>query len=64
MPDPEEGQSDTSRSKNAPPDDRRADVEGRYPTSAERKELIEDAKAFKRKHEKAFRILSESEGDE
>lgn len=64
MPETEEGQSDTSRSNDARPDSRRADVQGRYPTSAERKELIEDAKAFKRKHEKAFRILSESEGDE
>lgn len=64
MPETEEGQSDKSRSQDARPDSRRDDVQGRYPTSDERKELIEDAKAFKRKHEKAFRILSESEGDE
>lgn len=38
--------------------------EGRMVTPDERADLIEDAKAFKRKHEKAFRSLSESEGHE
>jgi hypothetical protein len=31
-------------------------------TEEERKDLIADAKAFKKRHEKTFRILSEGEG--
>lgn len=54
--------SDKSSSKDTRPSEE--EVQGRYPTSAERADLIEDAKAFKRRHEKAFRILSEAEGDE
>lgn len=62
MPPTDRGQSD----KSGPKDTRLSEgkVQGRYPTPAEREDLIEDAKAFKRKHEKAFRILSEAEGDE
>ena len=34
-------------------------ADGRVVTDAERKDLIEDAKAFRASHEKTFRLLSE-----
>jgi hypothetical protein len=30
---------------------------GRYPTPGERADILDDAKEFKKKHEKTFRIL-------
>jgi O-methyltransferase involved in polyketide biosynthesis len=36
-------------------------ADGRVVTDAERKDLIEDAKAFRASHERTFRLLSEGD---
>ena len=61
MPETQEGQSDKSR----PKDDRQStnEVEGRYPTSAEREESIERAREVKKKHDSLFRRLAGKEDE-
>lgn len=56
MPKTDKGQSDTSK----PEDDRQStdEVEGRYPTSAEREESVERAREIKQKHDSLFRRLA------
>jgi hypothetical protein len=56
MPKTDQGQSDKSR----PEDDRKSsdEVDGRYPTSAEREESIERAREVKQKHDNLFRRLA------
>ena len=56
MPKTDHGESHKS-DKHTSPDDRSA--EDRMVTDNERADLIEDAKAFKSRHKKTFRILSE-----
>jgi hypothetical protein len=71
MPKTEEGQSNKSRSKghrseeHPSPDTAPSEKsEGRFVTEKERADLIEDAKAFKKRHDRTFRILSDTEGNE
>ena len=53
----------TDKDQNESPSDRTSQnrsKEGRMVTEEEHEALIEDAKAFKKEHDKTFRILSES----
>ena len=54
------GASNRSESERLPSTEKMS-ADSRVVTDAERKDLIEDAKAFRASHEKTFRLLSEGE---